>query len=194
MNMGWPMDTTFYKLLTDWGSFIGGAFALIAGGAAYIGARQAATKQIRAMTSKDRLQARGIAVAIYPDIINLEIAVKNAQVRLSAFIEQYAGQLVGQNVSDDLQSISGLFLPQAIDRNYDMLFLLGDKAGVSCLTLVSMLYEHFAFVNETAASIALLHADEWPRLAHQLEHRVTLFDNVIAQCKRELEPIRDRKT
>jgi hypothetical protein len=34
--MGWPADLTWYKLLTDWGSLIGGVFALIAGAALYI--------------------------------------------------------------------------------------------------------------------------------------------------------------
>lgn len=31
MNLGLPLDLTWYKLLTDWGSLIGGGFALIAG-------------------------------------------------------------------------------------------------------------------------------------------------------------------
>jgi hypothetical protein len=41
-----PADLTWYKVLTDWGSLIGGVFALIAGAAAYIGARQAAKMQV----------------------------------------------------------------------------------------------------------------------------------------------------
>ena len=36
MIMGWPADLTWYKLVTDWGSLIGGSFALIAGAALYI--------------------------------------------------------------------------------------------------------------------------------------------------------------
>ena len=35
MNLGLPLDLTWYKLLTDWGSLIGGCFALIAGFIAY---------------------------------------------------------------------------------------------------------------------------------------------------------------
>jgi hypothetical protein len=35
MNFGLPCDLTWYKLLTDWGSLIGGVFALIAGVIAY---------------------------------------------------------------------------------------------------------------------------------------------------------------
>jgi hypothetical protein len=33
--MGWPADLTWYKLFTDWGSLIGGIFALIAAGLLY---------------------------------------------------------------------------------------------------------------------------------------------------------------
>jgi hypothetical protein len=40
LNIGWPADLTWYKLLTDWGSLIGGVFALRAGAALYIGGRQ----------------------------------------------------------------------------------------------------------------------------------------------------------
>jgi hypothetical protein len=39
LDMGWPPDLTWYKLLTDWGGVIGGVFALIAGGAAYLAGR-----------------------------------------------------------------------------------------------------------------------------------------------------------
>ena len=36
MIIGWPADLTWYKLLTEWGSLIGGIFALFAGGALYV--------------------------------------------------------------------------------------------------------------------------------------------------------------
>jgi len=47
--IGWPADFTWYKLLTDWGSLIGGVFALIAGVIAYIGALRAARTQVSAI-------------------------------------------------------------------------------------------------------------------------------------------------
>jgi hypothetical protein len=36
MEFGLPPDLTWYKMLTDWGSFVGGLFALIAGAVAYL--------------------------------------------------------------------------------------------------------------------------------------------------------------
>ena len=57
--MGWPADLTWYKLLTDWGSLIGGGFALIAGGVAYLAGwlqaratRRAAEMQVEAEQRK----------------------------------------------------------------------------------------------------------------------------------------------
>jgi hypothetical protein len=85
MDLGLPTDLTWYKLLTDWGSLIGGGFALIAGAVAYIGARQAATKQIAAMARKDRVQARGIVVGLYPELLELQIDHERA----SKTVEQW---------------------------------------------------------------------------------------------------------
>jgi len=60
--MGWPADLTWYKLLTEWGSLIGGVLALIAGAAVVIigrmqitTTRQVGDKQIAAV--KANLQA-----------------------------------------------------------------------------------------------------------------------------------------
>jgi hypothetical protein len=72
MNFWPPYDLTWYKLLTDWGSLIGGVFALIAGGIAYgAGLHQAnaTRKQIAVNAKKDRLQAHCIAVGIYPELL-----------------------------------------------------------------------------------------------------------------------------
>jgi len=49
VNVGWPADATVYKVLTDWGSFIAGIVALLAGIIAYIGALRAARTQVRAV-------------------------------------------------------------------------------------------------------------------------------------------------
>jgi hypothetical protein len=49
MSMGWPVDLTWYRLFTDWGSIIGGVFALAAAGAVIWITRQAANQQIAAL-------------------------------------------------------------------------------------------------------------------------------------------------
>jgi len=67
------------KLLTDWGTAIGGVLALIAGVGAYAGASRAATRQIQAMRRKDRLQARGIVVAVHPELLSIQVQRDRAE-------------------------------------------------------------------------------------------------------------------
>jgi hypothetical protein len=52
--MGWPADLTWYKLFTDWGSLIGGIFALIAGGLLYWISRKQFTLSRAEFTSTHR--------------------------------------------------------------------------------------------------------------------------------------------
>jgi hypothetical protein len=50
--MGWPAEVTVYKLLTDWGSFIGGICALFAAAALYVIGRVQGKQQRRPQISK----------------------------------------------------------------------------------------------------------------------------------------------
>ncbi len=78
MIIGWPADLTWYKLLTDWGSIIGGVFALLAGAALYVigrmqvrATRDAAVQQVAAVNrqneylkrSEDRRRASMVVTA-----------------------------------------------------------------------------------------------------------------------------------
>jgi hypothetical protein len=78
-----PDDRHLHKLLTDWGGFFGGIFALIAGWAAYRAGqnqanatRQTARDQIAVNVEKDRSQAHALAVAIYPEILLVKVNVE----------------------------------------------------------------------------------------------------------------------
>lgn len=83
--MGWPADFTWYKLLTDWGSLIGGVFALIAGGTAYIGARQAAKMQVRVDERRDARDLDALRKALATELRQLvgqALAAHNSLKRL----------------------------------------------------------------------------------------------------------------
>jgi hypothetical protein len=76
--MGWPADFTWYKLLTDWGSLIGGVFALIAGGTAYIAGcvqaratRRAAEMQVRADERRDARDLDALRKALATELRQL---------------------------------------------------------------------------------------------------------------------------
>lgn len=89
MDIGLPPGLTWYKLLMDWGSIIGGVFALIAGAFAYWAGiiqaratRRAADAEIAVNARKDKLQAHCIAVGVYPELL----AIRAAHERASAII------------------------------------------------------------------------------------------------------------
>lgn len=81
MLLGLPNDLTVYRLLTDWGSLVGGIFALVAGGLAYIAGhkqakatREAGDRQVDAIMRRDRQEAQGIVIAVYPELLEMRAA------------------------------------------------------------------------------------------------------------------------
>jgi hypothetical protein len=124
MNLGLPLDLTWYKLLTDWGSLIGGGFALIAGAIAYIGARQAATKQIAAIARKDRLQAGSIAVGIYPELLTVKVAHERASKIIDeGFPKAKAARPFTAQIVELIRDAQ-INVPPLLKRNVDNLYLL----------------------------------------------------------------------
>jgi hypothetical protein len=97
LSLGWPPDLSWYKLLTDWGSLIGGLLALGAGIAAYVAGtkqaratREAADRQIKADERREQgrrqayaamgaLEAQRIAAEAKRQIADVVSAVKEKQ-------------------------------------------------------------------------------------------------------------------
>jgi hypothetical protein len=104
---------------------------------------------------RDRLQSRGIAVAVYPEILKLEVVIQNTRGGLRA-LKARDSNLVGQSVAWSVQQTGHVQIPPMLDRNVDRLFMLGDAAGPACLQLVNVLLQHNALVEEIAAR----HGDE----------------------------------
>jgi hypothetical protein len=190
--MAWPPELTAYKLLTDWGSLIGGVLALGAGLIAYIGARQAAAKQIAAMSARDRLQAQGIAVAIYPELLKLPDMIGNTRKRLNEIVDQLAGKQPGQFVGATVQGAAVIPIPPMLNRNIDLLFMLGEVAGPACLQLVNLLFQYEALVFDITQRMMPMSTVEWTSGAVQhLQEHLTLLEAVVAKCEHEVRPIHD---
>jgi hypothetical protein len=73
-----PTDRAVYKLLTDWGSFIGGLLALLAGGAAYFAGRQqadatraAARAQVEAIRRGEEREVEALRMSLATEIRQL---------------------------------------------------------------------------------------------------------------------------
>lgn len=189
--MLWPTDLTAYKLLTDWGSLIGGVLALAAGLIAYIGARQAAAKQVAAMTARDRLQAQGIAVAIYPELLKLPVVFENTRKYLDQVIDQLAGKQPGQFVAGNLQIPASIMMPPMLGRNIDLLFMLGETAGPASLQLVGLMLQYEALLQDITTRMMMLNADQWAEGIRHLQAHLTLLGGVVAKCEHEVRPIHE---
>jgi hypothetical protein len=88
--IGWPADLTAYKLLTDWGSFIGGVFALLAGAALYVAGRQqvkatreAASKEIAA--TKDAIAAAQEQTRVAQEQIDVTLRLERRRIARESY-------------------------------------------------------------------------------------------------------------
>lgn len=138
---------------------------------------------------RDRQEALGVAVAIYPEILKLEVTLENSRncLRQTAALN---GQLVGQSVMARIQGAQ-IPIPPMLDRNVDRLFMLGKRAGPSCLQLVNVLLQYNALVEEIAARTGMLNANQWAEGISQIEDRLALLRGVVAKCEHDVRPLHD---
>ena len=139
---------------------------------------------------RDRLEIRGLAVAVYPEIEMLEESTKTVRSRIAAIKDQSRGQ-VGQSVAANVSINAQIPIPPMMERNIDKLFILGDVAGPSCVHLVRLLIQYNTTVERFASYIMTLNAEQWIEATGHLEEHLALLDQVIAKCKHEVEPIHD---
>lgn len=138
---------------------------------------------------RERLQRQGIAVAIYPELLKLQVLVQNARDAL-ARLKVNPHHLVGQSIAADLLNSGTLTLPPMLDRNIDKLFMLG-VPGVVCLQLVNVIWQHNALADDIAARVAMMNAQRWPEAIGHLEQHLDLIDKVVAKCAHDVRPLHD---
>lgn len=138
---------------------------------------------------RDRLEAMGLAVAIYPEIEKLRISLDDRRQRLGEIkttLANQAGQSVGWNIGS-----TQIEMPTMIDRNIDRLFMLGAKAGPSCLQLVNVLLQYNALVSEISQRTMVLGPNQWANGLNQLSEHLTLLSVVILKCESDVRPLHD---
>lgn len=191
MDLGLPTDLTWYKLLTDWGSLIGGGFALIAGAVAYIGARQAATKQIGAMARKDRMQARGIVVGVYPELLELQIDHERA----SKAVEQWPSMqtMLAVTLVPVIRSAK-IELTPLMARNVDNFFLV-EPGGASLQQVASFTLQYNGLVDNLAKQVAdNPHSFDPPAHQQAVSGNLKAIGMALADAVRETAPIHHEAT
>jgi hypothetical protein len=150
----------------------------------------AALRSGRLERRRDALEARGIAVAIYPELLQLEVIMKNTKDYLDRLVDQLAGKVVGQSIAMNIENAQ-IGLPPMIERNVDRLFMLGEPAGPACLQLVNVINQYNAFVHEIAARTTMMNATQWSEGVGQLKQHLTLLEAVVATCKHHVAPMHD---
>lgn len=166
------------SLLPAWLSALAASVAL--GISVWAGLRAGAVERRR-----DRLQASGIVVAIYPELLKLKIVIQTTRDSLLG-LKANVHHLVGQSVAANLLEVGHIELPPMLDRNIDRLFLLGKSAGPFCLQLVNVLYQYDHLLRDIGSSVVIMNAQQWPEAIHHLDQHLDLIDAVVDKCESEL--------
>jgi hypothetical protein len=196
MEMGLPFDLTWYKLLTDWGSVVGGLIALIAGGLAYKAGiiqakatQQAADKQIAVNARKDRLQAHCIAVGIYPELLAVEVKRERA----SKIIQNEFPKVRSGMTTQIVATIRDIRIdePPLISRSVDYLYVL-EKAGATILQLLSVVLQYNSMVETLAKQIAY-DVNSFDPATHQKDFsgHLRMMAQLLEKAEQEIKPIHD---
>jgi hypothetical protein len=190
-----------YRVLTDLGSFLGGILALIAAGFAVffayrIGQRQAlATKeasdaQLAAVAAKERRQAKGIAVGVYPELLEIGVLHERATNMIK---KEWSKDWSGRTYPDVAAYVrdTHIRLPPILDRSFDYLYLLGDAAH-SLQQLVSVILQYNGMLDALARHIE--HGVASANLASHAQDFLGELEAVrrnVEAARRDLQPFHD---
>lgn len=139
---------------------------------------------------KDSMHARGIAVAIYPEIVTLKTTLEHKHEFLDTLKEK-AGHLVGQSVAAEVQLAAQIPIPPMLERNVDNLFLLSGVAGPSCLQLFRLLLQYNVFVDDATQRIMVMNSKEWQKMLDLFYEHLHLIEKARAKSEHEVKPIHD---
>jgi hypothetical protein len=181
----YPMDAPMNLVLTNLPSWLQAFAAIVALFIAVWGTLRAD----KAAKRRDRLQARCIATAIYPDILSIEVGLGRVRGMLKQLVS-ISATMVGQHYMADL-NVAQIEIPPLLTRNVDNLYLLGEQAGPTCLQLVSVILQYNDLVQSAAAQLADKAKGEWTDLLHALEGHLTAIETLLGQAQKEIGPVHD---
>jgi hypothetical protein len=194
-----PFGHEWYDLLRDMGSLIGGAFALIAGIAAYIAGQtqaaatqQAADKHIAMSDRKDCLQARCIAVRIYPEILWVKASHERASKIISDEFPKSSAGLAEQLV--ELIRSASIEATPLINRSLDQLYVL-KEVGASVLQLFSVILQYNAMIDGLAERTSQnVNSFDAQAFATNLSGHLSVMAQLLKEVEQKIKPIHDQST
>jgi hypothetical protein len=171
----------------DWAAIAQAAAAFVALGISV----WAVLRQGAAERQRERVRARGIAVAIYPGLLKLDVELRRAHNTLHAPLPNRLEGLSG--VQAELITAITVTLPSIIERHYDSLFVLGEPAGSTTIQLVSVLVQYCEMVvtahqrmREKGFQVEVIQRNIKPLKAH-----VELLRRTVAAAIAEVGPVYD---
>lgn len=181
------------------GSLIGGVFALIAGGLAYIAGRtqaaatlKAAKDQIAMSAQNDRLKARCIAVGIYPEILWVKANHERASKIISDEFPKSSAGFTEQLV--ELIRSARIKAPPLINRSLDQLYVL-NEVGVSVLQLFSVILQYNAMIDGHAErTLQNVNSFDAQAFATSLSGHLSVMARLLKEVEQKIKPIHDQST
>jgi hypothetical protein len=136
-----------------------------------------------------RLTARQSPAAIYPEIVQLEITLRNTRKHFDLILESVRGTGPSQSIGASVLN-GQIDIPPLIDRNVERLFMLGEPAGPSCLQLVNTIFQFNSFVAAMAARSIMMDLPQWERDVDKLLEHLQSFQQIAVKCKQEVALLR----
>jgi len=178
-----------WKLLYDWQTLIAGVFALVAAAVGAWAAYRVGNAQMTAAEQRDRLQGRCLAVAIYPELLELEVVHKRAIGMFADKVPKVRRELWPAAETVALIRDVQIDIPPVLFRTLDQLYLVGE-AGPTLLQLISVLLQYNKLV-ETLPQRDLRDVHALALHEQILSGQLSVIGRDIAKAKRLLAHIHD---
>ncbi|MDR3528102.1 MAG: hypothetical protein P4L57_12570 [Rhizomicrobium sp.] len=137
---------------------------------------------------RDRLRARSIAVAIYPELLKLDVVID----QMTRHVERLKtmDRVVGQNVASAVYGAQ-LTIPTMIERNIDNVYLLGEPAGPAILQLVNMISQYNDIVVAISQRMVALDANQWRDAVDEVLPHLAFLSRVTKKATEDVQPLHD---
>ena len=185
-----PFHTGFWGFIYDWQTIIAGFLAI---GAAIIGAiavYRVGNAQMAAAKKKDRLQAKSLAVAILPEILQLRVHHDRAM----DIVHQEFPKIKNTDANNGvayLINMAAIELPPVLSRSIDQLYIL-KEAGATLTQLYSVTMQYNSLIKKLCdKAIKDTYSFNASKTADDLDGHLLLIRTDIDDAEKQIEKFHD---